>query len=132
MNARLSTPVQTGPGTYPASCTMGKQVIPSRGKIGQDVALHTHPHLAPTLKKKNAIPLLPVCAFMNSHTLEAWFHRLWSASHNSTAHTQQLSMWIRDNIYIPKKKHLAPVSSHGFLGSPGPLTTPSGPPQLLL
>jgi hypothetical protein len=48
---RFSAPVQTGPGTYPASYTMGKQVFP-RGKAARGMALTNHLHLALKLKKE--------------------------------------------------------------------------------
>ena len=48
--ARFSVPVQTGPEAYPASYTMG--TCSSQGSSGRSVALTTHPHLAPRLKKE--------------------------------------------------------------------------------
>ena len=44
--ARFSTPVQTGPGAHPASCTMGTGSFPGV-KCGRGVLLTTHPLLAP-------------------------------------------------------------------------------------
>ena len=44
--ARFSATVQTGPGAHPASYTMGT------GSLSRGVALTTHSHLAPTLKKE--------------------------------------------------------------------------------
>ena len=49
--ARFSAPVQTGPGAHPASCRIGTGSL-SRGLSGQGVALTTHSHLAPRLKKE--------------------------------------------------------------------------------
>ena len=49
--ARFSAPVQTGTGAYPAYCTMGTGSFPG-GKAAGDVALTTHPHLAPKLKEE--------------------------------------------------------------------------------
>jgi hypothetical protein len=40
--ARFSAPVQTGPGTHPASCTMGTGYFPGV-KSGQGVTLTPHP-----------------------------------------------------------------------------------------
>jgi hypothetical protein len=40
--ARFSAPVQTGPGTHPASCTMGTGSFPGL-KCGRSVLLTTHP-----------------------------------------------------------------------------------------
>jgi len=51
-------PVQTGPGAYPASCTMVKGSFPGV-KFGRGVTLTTHPHLAPRSWKSRAIPLPP-------------------------------------------------------------------------
>jgi hypothetical protein len=50
VGARFSAPVQTGPGAYPASYTMGTGSFPGVKRPG--VALNTHPHLAPRLKKE--------------------------------------------------------------------------------
>jgi len=47
---RFSPPVQTGPGAHPPSYTMGTGSFP--GVNGRVVALTTHPHLAPRLKKE--------------------------------------------------------------------------------
>ena len=40
--ARFSAPVQTGPGSHPASCTMGTGSFPG-AKSGQGVKLTPHP-----------------------------------------------------------------------------------------
>jgi len=45
LGLRFSATVQTGSGIHPASYTMG--TVPGRG-----VALTTHPHLAPMIKKE--------------------------------------------------------------------------------
>jgi len=44
--ARFSAPVQTGPGTHPASCTMGTGSFPGV-KSGRSVTLTPHPLLVP-------------------------------------------------------------------------------------
>ena len=49
-------PVQTGPGTHPASCTMGTGPLPGV-KYGRGVLLTTHPLLVPRSWKSRAIPL---------------------------------------------------------------------------
>ena len=49
-------PVQTGPGTHTASCTMGTGSFP-RVKYGWGVLLTTHPLLVPRSWKSRAIPL---------------------------------------------------------------------------
>jgi hypothetical protein len=46
---RFSTPVQTGPGAYPASCTMDTESYPGV-KSGQGVVLTPHPFQCPGLK----------------------------------------------------------------------------------
>jgi len=56
--SRFSVPVQTGPGTHPASCTMGTGSF-SGVKSGRDVTLTTHHLLVPWSRKSRAIPLLP-------------------------------------------------------------------------
>jgi hypothetical protein len=48
--ARFSAPVQVGLGAHPASYTMGTGSFP--GYSGQGVALTTHPHLEPRLRKE--------------------------------------------------------------------------------
>jgi len=48
--ARFSVGVQTGPGAHPTSYTMGTGSFPGQG--GWGVALTTHPHLGPRLKKE--------------------------------------------------------------------------------
>jgi hypothetical protein len=49
-------PVQTGPGTHPASCTMSTESFPGV-KCGRGVLLTTHPLLVPRSWKSRAIPL---------------------------------------------------------------------------
>ena len=49
-------PLQTGPGTHPASCTMGTGSSPGV-KCGRGVLLTTHHLLAPRSWKRRAIPL---------------------------------------------------------------------------
>jgi hypothetical protein len=55
--AIFSAPVQTGPGAYPASYTMGTGSL--LGVKGRSAVLNTHPDLAPRLRKSRAIPALP-------------------------------------------------------------------------
>jgi len=45
--ARFSTPIQTGPGPHPTSCTMGAGSLFG----GKAVALTAYPHLLPRFKK---------------------------------------------------------------------------------
>ena len=58
VGVRISAPVQTGPGAHPAFCTMGTGSL-SREQSGQGVALTTHPHLQPMLKKKYSYTSIP-------------------------------------------------------------------------
>jgi len=57
--ARLSTPVQTGPGAHPASCTMGTRSF-SGVKRGRGVKLTPYPLLVPWSRNSRGIPLLPL------------------------------------------------------------------------
>jgi hypothetical protein len=50
VGARFSSPVQTGPGAHPASCTMGIGSLPGVKRPGRGV--DNPPHLAPKLKKE--------------------------------------------------------------------------------
>ena len=52
----IFSPVQTGPGAHPASCTMGTGSFPGV-KCGRGVLLTTHPLLVPRSWKSRAIPL---------------------------------------------------------------------------
>jgi hypothetical protein len=54
--AIFSAPVQTGPGTHPASYTMGTGYFPGV-KYGRGVTLTTHPLLVPWPWKNRAVPL---------------------------------------------------------------------------
>jgi hypothetical protein len=49
--------------SQPPTHTMGTESL-SRGYSSRGVALNTHPHLTPRLKKSRAIPLLPLLAFV--------------------------------------------------------------------
>ena len=59
MGAIFSAPVQTGPGSHPASCTMGTGSFPG-AKSGRGMTLTPHPFLVPWSRKSRAIPLLPL------------------------------------------------------------------------
>jgi hypothetical protein len=56
---RFFAPVQTGPGTHPASCTMGIMSFPGV-KSSWGVTLAPHPLLVLWSWKSRAIPLLPL------------------------------------------------------------------------
>ena len=53
--ARITAPVQTGPGSRPVSCKMG-----TGAKSGRGVTMTPHPLLVPWSRKSRAIPLLPL------------------------------------------------------------------------
>jgi hypothetical protein len=55
---RFSTPVQTGPGAHPASCTMGTRSFPGV-KNGRGVTLTLHPLLVPLVKKEYSYTSTP-------------------------------------------------------------------------
>jgi hypothetical protein len=54
VGVRFTAPVQTGPGTHPASCTMGTGSFP-RVESGRGVTLTPHPNLVP--RSKNRVEL---------------------------------------------------------------------------
>ena len=63
-----NAPVQTGPGTHTASNKMDTGPFP--GYRGRGVALTTHVHLRPKLKKvSTATPVLPLWALMAGDTV---------------------------------------------------------------
>ena len=57
--ARISAPVQTGPGAHPASCKMGTRSFPGV-KCGRGVLLTTHSFLASTSWKSRVLPAYQV------------------------------------------------------------------------
>jgi hypothetical protein len=61
VGARFSSPVQTGPGAHPTSCTMNTGSFPWV-KSGRGVTLTTHPLLVPASWKSRAIHLLSLLA----------------------------------------------------------------------
>ena len=58
---RFSTPVNTGPGAHPASCTMSIRSFPGV-KSGRGVTLTPHPLLVLWSRKSRVIPLLHLWA----------------------------------------------------------------------
>ena len=70
VGARLSAPVQIGPGTHPPSCTMGTGSFP-RVKSSRGVTLTPHHLLVPWSWKGRAIPLLPLWAVRSVQSLRA-------------------------------------------------------------
>ena len=70
VKARVSSPVQTGPGAHPTSCTTGTGSFPGV-KSGRGVKLTPHPLLVPWSRKSRAIPLLPLWAVRPVQSLSA-------------------------------------------------------------
>jgi len=70
VGARFSAPVQTGPGSHPASCTMGTRSFPGVN-CGRGVLLTAHPLLVPRSWKSRAIPLLHLWAVRPVQNLSA-------------------------------------------------------------
>jgi hypothetical protein len=70
VGARFSAPVQTSPGAYPASCTMGTGSFPGV-KSSQGVMLTPHPLLVQWSRKGTAIPLLHLGAVQPVRSLSA-------------------------------------------------------------
>jgi hypothetical protein len=62
VGARFSTAIQTGPGTHPASYTIGTESFPGLKRPGHGVE-HPLPSSA-EVKEKIVIPLLPLWAFV--------------------------------------------------------------------
>ena len=62
VGARLFPSYQTGPGAHPDSYTMDTGSL-SLGYSGRSVALTTHPHLAPRLKKEWSYTSTPPLGF---------------------------------------------------------------------
>jgi len=58
---RFTTPIQTGPGAHPTSCTMDTKSFPGV-KSGQGVMLTSHTLLVPWSRKSRAITLFPLWA----------------------------------------------------------------------
>ena len=56
--ARISAPVQTGPGAHPASCKMGTRTFPGI-KSGRGVKLTPHPLLVPLVMKEYSYTSTP-------------------------------------------------------------------------
>jgi len=70
VGARFSAPVQTGPGTHPASCTMGTGSFLGV-KSSQGVTLTPHSFPVPRSRKGKAIPVLSLWAIRPVQSLSA-------------------------------------------------------------
>jgi len=71
VGARFSTPVQTGSGSTQTPIRVPDY---SRGLSGRGVALITHTHLAPRLKKKYNYTSTPLMAFVACSSVNFTFH----------------------------------------------------------
>ena len=68
--AKFFAPVQTGPGAYSTSCTMGTGSFPG-GNSGRGVTLTPHSLLVPWSRNSRAIPLFPLWAVRPVQSLSA-------------------------------------------------------------
>jgi len=68
--SKFSAPVQTGPGSHPASCTMSTGSF-AGVRSGRGVTLTPHPLLVPWARKGRAKPLLPLWAVQPVQSLSA-------------------------------------------------------------
>ena len=71
--ARVSAPIQTGPGAYPASYTMGTGSFPEVKWPGHGV--DHPPHLAPSLKKEQSYTSTPPLGLRGLFQGELYFRR---------------------------------------------------------
>ena len=85
MGARFSTPVQTGPGAYQDSCTMGTRSFLGV-KSGRRVTLTPHPLLVPWSRKGRAVPLLPLWAVRSVQSLSAYTRVTFTFSLRDISH----------------------------------------------
>jgi len=88
--ARFSVPVQTGPGSYPAYCTMGTVSFPGV-KSGQGVMLTPHPILVQWSGKSRTITLLPLWAVRPVQSLSACRRVLFTFTFNYTVNVVRRS-----------------------------------------
>ena len=108
VRVRFSTPVQTGPGAHPASCTMGTGSFPGV-KSGRGVTFTTHTLLLLWSRKSTATPLFPLWAVQPVQSLSActrvhftfaiyfytlynityFFHPLWTLLYITSQKTEE-------------------------------------------
>ena len=98
--ARLSAPVQTGPGAHPASCTVGIGSFPGI-KSGRGVTLTPHPLLLPWSKKgysyTSTLPMVrtactePQCLYKGA--LYLFFYLPWRTPHSFGRPTIIIVIW---------------------------------------
>ena len=102
--ARFSTPVHTGPWTHPASYTTGTSSFPG-GEVARGVALTTHPHLVPRLKKEEIYTCtIPPCVFMAVYRLSFTFTFSLTVAQSSSGSQQCLfivPILYRNGQYLP-------------------------------
>jgi len=98
VEVRFSSPVQTGPGVHPASCTMDTGVFPGV-KSGRGVTLTPHPLLVLWSRKSRAIPLLPLWAVRPAQSLSAC----------TKVHTTLLLIITTTQLHNSRKCHPSPL-----------------------
>jgi hypothetical protein len=87
VGARFSEPVQTGPETYPASCTMGNVSFPGVKRPGRGV--DHPPSSSARVKESRAIPLLNFGAFVACSRENILFGGMKYSSPKRTATVQK-------------------------------------------
>jgi len=128
-------PVQTGPGTHPASCTMDTGSFPGV-KCGRGVLLTAHPFLVPRSWKSRAIPLPnhvlfpwadrsykptltqildPILPFekWNFCGREMWMRRLWGEEESLVSEPPRLSPLVLPIILMWRKRRNCEKSGVG-------------------
>ena len=109
---RFSTPVQTGPGAHPASCTMGTRSFPGV-KSGWIMTLTPHPLLVPWSRKSRAIPLLPVWAIRPVQSLSPCtrvhftfflFHGITTKGYTVVVYIKSCSMCYKKQIVDERRR----------------------------
>ena len=103
--ARFSSPVKTGPGVHPASCTMGTGSFPEV-KCGRGVTLTTHPLLVPWSRKSRAIPLLRLWAVRPVQSVSACTRVHFTLPLPLTHYTIEHAHEVNQDKWIPPVEHV--------------------------
>ena len=111
MGSRFSAPVQTGPGTHPASCTIRTGSFLGI-KSGRGVTLTFHHLLVPWSRKTKATPLLPLWAIRPLQSLSACTRAHFTLYLSPALYTTDLESISLDVICLPyiKRDLLLPHS----------------------
>jgi len=110
VEARFSTPVQTGPGAHPASCKMGTGSFLGV-KSGQGVTLTPHPLLVSWSRNSRAILLLPLWAVRPVQSLSACTRVHCTFFHHSLTLTCVLIPSLFPVFVLVKKKKQGQTTS---------------------